>query len=100
MDTRLRVARAIEKTEEKCALNLIKQVKDYAPEEGSPAIATDGKGAYREAILQTWGKVPDYSGKGRRPTTLQPGEDWRNPTNCQRKEWKQACWCKGEICLW
>jgi len=76
MDTRLRVARAIDKTEEKGALDLMKQVKDYAPEEGPPALATDGKGAYREAMLETWGKVPDSSGKGRKPTALQPGDDW------------------------
>jgi hypothetical protein len=76
MDTRLRIARAIEKTEGKSALKLMKQVKDYAPEEGPPAIATDGKGAYREAMLETWGKVPEYSGIGRKPTALQPGEDW------------------------
>jgi len=78
MDTRLRLARAIEKTEEKGALKLMKQVKDYAPEEGPPAIATDGKGAYRDAMLKTWGKVPDYSGKGRKPTMLQPGDDWKH----------------------
>jgi len=29
-----------------------------------------------EAILKTWGKVPEYSGKGKRPTALKPQKDW------------------------
>lgn len=50
MDTRLRVGRAIEKTEEEVAPKLMEQVKRYAPDEGPPAMSTDGKGAYREAM--------------------------------------------------
>lgn len=76
MDTRLRVGRAIAKTEEEVAPQLMEQIKRHAPEERPPAIATDGKGAYREAMLETWGKVPAYSGKGRPPTALKPEKDW------------------------
>ena len=77
MDTRLRVGRAIAKTEEEVAPRLMEQVKRHQPEAPPPALATDGKGAYREAMLETWGNVPDYSGKGRPPTALQPGRDWQ-----------------------
>ena len=76
MDTRLRVGRAIAKTEEEAAPILMKQRKRNTSEEGPPALSTDGKGAYREALLETWGKVPEYNGRGRPPTALQPGEDW------------------------
>ena len=76
MDTRLRVGRAIAKTEEEGAVTLMEQVKRHAPDEGPPAIATDGKGAYREAILKVWGKVPEYKGWGRPATSLKPEEDW------------------------
>lgn len=76
MNTRLRVGRAIAKTEEEVAPILMKQVRRHAPEEGPPAIATDGKGAYREAMLETWGKVPEYSGRGRPPTAPKPEKDW------------------------
>ena len=76
MDSRLRVGRAIAKTEEEDAPILMKQIKMHAPEEGPPALSSDGKGAYREAFLETWGKVPEYGGRGRPPTALQPGEDW------------------------
>ena len=76
MDSRLRVGRAIAKTEEEVAPLLMEQIKRHAPQEAPPAIATDGKGAYREAMLETWGKVPQYSGQGRPPTVLKPGKDW------------------------
>ncbi len=39
-------------------------------------MATDGKGAYREAMLQVWGKVPPSRGKGRPATRPQPDKDW------------------------
>ena len=77
MDTRLRVGRAIAKTEEEIAPQLMQQIKRHQPDEKPPALATDGKGAYREAMLQTWGKVPQYSGKGRPPTALKPEKDWQ-----------------------
>jgi hypothetical protein len=40
-------------------------------------MATDGKGAYREAMVETWGKVPAPSGQGRPPLHKQPQEGWR-----------------------
>lgn len=77
MDTRLRVGRAIGKTEEEIAPKLMEQIKKHAPLEGPPALATDGKGAYREAMLSTWGKIPEHSGNGRRPTQPQPEKGWK-----------------------
>jgi hypothetical protein len=41
-----------------------------------PPMATDGKGGYREALVATWGQVPDYCGQGRPPTRKQPQPDW------------------------
>jgi hypothetical protein len=40
-------------------------------------MATDGKGAYREAMVETWGQVPEYQGQGRPPTRKQPAPDWQ-----------------------
>src|SRR5437660_11705917 len=77
MDTRLRVGRAIAKTEEAIAPQLMEQIKKHQPDEKPPALATDGKGAYREAILETWGKVPESHGRGRPPTLPKPEKDWR-----------------------
>ena len=39
-------------------------------------MATDGKGGYREAMLETWGQVPEYRGQGRPPTRKQAQPDW------------------------
>jgi hypothetical protein len=77
MDSRLRIGSAIGKTEEEIAPILMEQVKMHAPDDGPPAIATDGKGAYREAMLETWGKVPEYSGRGAPPKLKKPGKDWQ-----------------------
>src|SRR2546423_5090665 len=67
MDSRLRIGNAIGKSEEEIAPDLMEQVKMHAPDEGPPALSSDGKGAYREAMLKTWGKVPDYGGRGGPP---------------------------------
>lgn len=77
METRLRIGRAIEKTEEEVAPKLMEQVKRHAPDAGPPAMSTDGKGAYREAMLEIWGKVPKYHGRGAPPKLLQPEKDWQ-----------------------
>ena len=39
-------------------------------------MATDGKGGYRDALLETWGQVPRYGGHGRPPTRKQAQQDW------------------------
>jgi hypothetical protein len=64
-------------TEEEAAYLLAGQLRKHAPDEGPPALATDGLGAYREAILEDLGKVPEYCGRGRRPTLPLPGKDWK-----------------------
>ena len=76
MDTRLRVGRAIGKDEEEIAVALMGQLKARGHPEAPPAIATDGKGSYREAMVETWGKVPEYTGRGRPPTRKQAQSDW------------------------
>lgn len=77
MDTRLRVGRAIAKTEEEVAHQLMAQLKDRGHPERPPAMATDGKGDYRIALVDTWGQVPSYQGRGRRPTLKQPQPEWQ-----------------------
>jgi len=53
------------------------QIKRHAPLDQPPALATDGLGAYREAMLFEWGKVPEYHGRGRPPILPIPEEDWK-----------------------
>jgi hypothetical protein len=40
-------------------------------------MATDGKGSYREAMVETWGKVPEYKGRGKPPTRKKPQPGWQ-----------------------
>jgi len=49
----------------------------HAPDEGPPALSSDGKGAYPKAMLETWGKVPEYGGRGAPPKLPKPGKDWQ-----------------------
>jgi hypothetical protein len=55
-DSRLRVGRAIAKTEEEVADTLIVQLKPRGHRDVPPLMATDGKGGYREALLARWGR--------------------------------------------
>ena len=77
MDTRLRVGRAIAKTEDEVAYQLMEQLKGHGHPEEPPAMATDGKGSYREAMVETWGKVPQYKGRGRHPTKKKAQPGWQ-----------------------
>ena len=56
MDSRLRVGSAIGKSEEEIAPVLMEQVKMHAPDEGPPALSSDGKGAYPDAVALDMGK--------------------------------------------
>lgn len=76
IDTRLRLARAITKTETEGALLLMQMLKKAHPH-GPPAVASDGKGGYEEAMVETWGVVPPYRGWGRPATRKRPGPDWQ-----------------------
>jgi len=53
------------------------QLKARGHPEAPPAIATDGNGSYREAMVENWGQAPAYSGRGRPPTRKQAPPDWR-----------------------
>jgi len=35
-----------------------------------------GNGSYREAMVETWGQVPEYTGRGRPPRHKQAQHDW------------------------
>lgn len=76
MDTRLRVGRAIGKNEAEVAHQLMVQLKERGHPDAPPALATDGQGSYREAMVETWGQVPEYAGRGRPPTQKQPQPGW------------------------
>lgn len=75
MDTRLRVGRAVEKSEGAGAFALMRILQAAHPL-APPAVATDAKGGY-EAMVETWGEIPPYRGFGRPPTHKQPRKGWK-----------------------
>lgn len=64
------------KTESEGA-HLVMQMLKQASPEAPPALATDARAGYEEAIVEAWGEVPPYSGKGRPPTRKRPRSDWQ-----------------------
>jgi hypothetical protein len=76
MDSRLRAARAIEKDETQASIGVFKMLKQRGHPDGPPPTISDGWGGIDEAMIEVYGKVPQYSGHGRPPTRKQPGADW------------------------
>jgi hypothetical protein len=71
------VGRSIGKNEEEVAAIMMKQIKTRFNPIEPPAIASDGNDSYPEAMLETWGKSPEYAGRGRPPTHKQPKQEWK-----------------------
>ena len=75
--TRLRVGRGIGQTETQAAVALWQQVQQReAHRQHPPPLLSDGWGGHREALVQVYGQLPVYTGRGRPPSRRQPGSDW------------------------
>jgi hypothetical protein len=77
MDTRLRVARGIAKTETEASVEVFETLKERGHPEAPPPTVSDGWGGIREALVEVYGQVPDYAGRGRPPTCKQPQAGWQ-----------------------
>ena len=77
-DTRLRVSRGIGKTEMEASKLVFEKTKERRghPEEPPPTVS-DGWGGIREAMVEVYGKVPEYKGVGRPPEKKRPQEGWQ-----------------------
>lgn len=65
----------------------MQQIKELGHPDVPPPIATDGKGAYREAMVDTWGKVPKRkSNRGLPPEAKQPQPGWHYVQVAKRRE--------------
>lgn len=58
-------------------MTMMSQIRDRCNPEMPPALCSDGNDSYPEAMLATWGTVPEYSGRGRPPTRKQPHPEWK-----------------------
>jgi hypothetical protein len=77
VETRLRVGRGIGKTETDASIELLQQLKRRGHPDVPPPLVSDGWGGHREALIEVYGEVPEYSGCGRPPSLKQPSEDWQ-----------------------
>lgn len=77
MDSRLRAARGFGKTETEASAAVFRQLKDRGHPEAPPPTVSDGWGGIREAMTEVYGKIPEYSGRGRRPSRKQPQPGWK-----------------------
>lgn len=77
MDSRLRVARAIEKDETQASVGVFRMLKQRGHPDGPPPTISDGWGGIDEAMVEVYGLVPEYRGRGRPPTRKRPGSDWQ-----------------------
>lgn len=76
-DTRLRVGRGGAKTETEASVQALTLLKTRSQSDRPPALVSDGWGEHREALVEVYGKVPPYAGRGRLPTRKQPQPDWQ-----------------------
>ncbi|HKZ87817.1 MAG TPA: transposase [Candidatus Bathyarchaeia archaeon] len=76
MDSRLRVARAIEKDETQASISVFRILQRRGHPDSPPPTISDGWGGIDEAMVEVYGVVPEYGGRGRPPTRKKPGSDW------------------------
>ena len=76
MDSRLRVARGIAKDETQASAEVFRTLKRRGHPDSPPPTISDGWGGIDEAMVEVYGCVPEYSGRGRPPTRKRPGADW------------------------
>lgn len=76
MDSRLRVARAIEKDETQASISVFRSLQRRGHPDGPPPTISDGWGGIDQAMVEVYGVVPEYGGQGRPPTRKKPGTDW------------------------
>ena len=77
MDSRLRVARGIAKDETQASLEVFQTLQWRGLAQAPPPTISDGWGGIDEAMIAVYGVVPEYGGRGRRPTRKKPSSDWK-----------------------
>lgn len=67
-DTRLRAAHGIAKTETEASVHALSTLKQRGHPDTPPPLVSDGWGGHREALVEVYGQVPVYTGRGRPPS--------------------------------
>lgn len=77
MDSRLRVARGIAKTETEACVEVFQTLKRRGHPDAPPPTVSDGWGGIDDAMIEVYGVVPEYKGRGRPPTLKRPQPGWQ-----------------------
>jgi hypothetical protein len=75
--TRLRAGRGIAKNETEASIEVFQTLKRRGHPDAPPPTVSDGWGGIREAMVEVYGQVPEYSGVGRPPTKKRPQDGWQ-----------------------
>jgi hypothetical protein len=86
MDSRLRTARGIAKTETQAALEVFQILKRRGHPDAPPPTISDGWGGIDNAMVEVYGQVPEYQGVGRPPTQKQPQLGWQYVQMVKQRE--------------
>jgi hypothetical protein len=86
MDTRLRVARGIAKTETEASRQVFQTLKRRGHPDAPPPTISDGWGGIDDAMVEVYGQVPEYQGVGRPPTRKQPQPGWQYVQAVKQRE--------------
>ena len=77
MDTRVRAARGIAKTETEASVQVFQTLKRRRHPDTPPPTISDGWGGIDEAMIEAYGSVPEYTGRGRPPTVKRAQPGWQ-----------------------
>jgi len=77
MDSRLRVARGFGKSETDASIEVFKTLKERGHPDMPPPTVSNGWGGIDDAMVEVYGKIPEYSGRGRPPTHKQAQPGWQ-----------------------
>lgn len=77
MDSRLRAARGIAKTETEASIAVFQTLKRRGHPDAPPPTISDGWGGIDDAMVEVYGQVPEYTGRGRPPTRTRPQPGWQ-----------------------
>jgi hypothetical protein len=77
IDSRLRAARGIAKTETEASIEVFQTLKRRGHPDAPPPTISDGWGGIDDAMVEVYGVVPEYQGIGRPPTLKRPQPDWQ-----------------------
>lgn len=76
IDSRLRVVRGIGKDETQASKEVFRRLQQLGHPDEPPPVISDGWGGIDEAMVEVYGSVPEYGGRGRPPTRKKAGSDW------------------------